>query len=852
MSYQKYIVPRIRFNRYGNDQSRDWSTVRAVKFVFRFVAGSTGVSKFDDLVVRVGADGKALTGAFRSRYKFIFDDGQFTDESLPSPVSALVGLSAEALQFQIPRDTAIAMDTQVTEVWPYIWSARMGDYYRTLNPISLNRSTRTLNEWGAFQPDGIISAKDRLRILTIGRCPGRRYTPGTDPVTSVSVAGGGSVAASTSATYASVGYNSGDGYSGSGPLFYWDPVTGDEVIAFNVSSLPVTDATGISVAVSLTFTVTRSGSSSNSFLHVCRIGGVTYSQTSPSIYTSAGSYSSSYTWTTDPSTGAAWTVAGRNAAQFGVRFNTDDDVTRIDITAWSATDSYTTAGTGNTVVTRNSLTFTIQTSEAELLLRNDRLPVNRNPPPDNIVSIVGNHFTRTLCLATDGLYISDPEHPSQFPLFQFIKIGDGTNEQNLWMHKAGGAVYIGTTVDIYRLDGDLTEYPNGTLNATLRALNVGSPPVSPAFAYEGNALVYLAADGPRAMVGENSQALRGDLELLGLGHTRYGVPPFKPSEGRHRMAMSGGYLYWIIEPDDDGTARFSAGQYLAGETASPSSRRRLLTFTHKRGSATVIYRYDFVASRWDRITYDTMRPYSITRGLNGDVLVGTKAGALTRINHGTLDNSSNIPVVLLTTNQDSGNPDRKVPLNLSLRIDTGGADAAVRVFLDGEFATTLTVNTTEESVWIGSLGDLDPFRRVQLQITGSFPRFKLYEWSVAHRNLPQHMYRFDTGPIALGNDDLRWFREIRILAQAASDFVCEVYFDDELAATETLTAESGVATVYRISLPRGTKGRQPRIVLYTTASAAATDAGFEVYWIKARTMGAGTESANLVSIWRMA
>ena len=53
------------------------------------------------------------------------------------------------------------------------------------------------------------------------------------------------------------------------------------------------------------------------------------------------------------------------------------------------------------------------------------------------------------------------------------------------------------------------------------------------------------------------------------------------------------------------------------------------------------------------------------------------------------------------------------------------------------------------------------------------------------------MYRFDTGPIALGNDDLRWFREIRILAQAASDFVCEVYFDDELAATETLTAEPG-------------------------------------------------------------
>ena len=73
MAWAKLQVPRIRFERCGVDATLDWTTVKAVKFVFTCVAGSTGQAKFDDLFVTAGADGQALTGVFRARYKYIFN-----------------------------------------------------------------------------------------------------------------------------------------------------------------------------------------------------------------------------------------------------------------------------------------------------------------------------------------------------------------------------------------------------------------------------------------------------------------------------------------------------------------------------------------------------------------------------------------------------------------------------------------------------------------------------------------------------------------------------------------------------------------------------------------------------------
>lgn len=853
MAWVKMTVPRIRFTRFGNDDTVDWSTIKAVKFIYRAIAGSTGVAKFDDLYVTAGADGNALTGLFRVRYKFVFEDGTFVDESLPSPVSAPVGLSAEALQMTIPQASAIAMDPQTTAIWPYIWSATMGAYYRTISPISMNRAKKTLNEWGAFLQDGLISADDRLRILTIGRCYGRRYTPGNDPIYSVPGTASTTSDVSDSSTVTGVGYSSGDVYSGTAPTLTWTPVSGTETALFAMTAISGNVSAIASVTTNVGFSTSGFPTSiTGGYYHVCRIGGVNYFG-ALKIYNIGTGNSSSQVWATNPSSGSAWTQSDLNNAYFGVSIDwADSSMDRLDISSFTRDNSYTITNTGNTVQSRNILTFRIQTSESALLQRNEKLPVGREAPPDDIIDIVGSHFTRTLCLSSDYLYISDPGHPSLYPIFQSIKVSDGVNEQNLWMHKAAGSVYIGTTKDIYRLVGSLVEFPNGTLDASLIAMNIGSPPISSAVAFEGNSLVYLASDGPRMLVGESSTPLRGDLNLLLLGQTRHGVPPISVSTGRHRLAMSNGYLYWAVPPQDTAVRRHSLGEWLGSPTGeiTASDRRRIATVGFGAVQEGGLLRYDFANQRWSR------RPYSrvfrsITRGQAGQVLAGTATGEVVKLETGTLDGTRDIPITILTTQQDNANPlARKVPFDISIRMDTGGATAVIGVYLDGAStpSTTFEASTSGQQIYKASIASLSPFRRAQLKFEGAFSTFKLWDWNISYRGMPQHHYYLDTGNVEVGNE-YQWYREITMLVKSDNDLMVDVYFDDVLLSTNTVTVTAGVTTQYQIPLGRAVRGRQPRVVVRTTASASANEDGFECYWVQWKVRESGNVSQKKIIKW---
>ena len=861
MGWIKMSVPRIRFTRIGNDDSLDWSVVRGVKFVYESVAGSTGSIRFDDLFVTAGADGRALTGSFRARYKYIFNDEKFTDESLPSPVSDKIGLTAEAIQIVIPRETAMAMDTQVTAIWPYIWSAPMGGFYRTIDEFSMNRSQMTVNEWGAFQPDGIIDAYDRLRIITVGLAYGRRYTPGDDPVSEVSVSTGtADVAVSDTSAPASISYTAGDGYTVvvSPQSVRWSTPTGTEYITWVMDALPVSQATITSVTTSLS--ISNQGYDPGGvfgYFHMCRIGGVNYYGTEKLCDVGA-SASSTQAWDTNPATTAAWTLAELSSATFGASIEYyGPAVTRLDCTCNVRANSYNTpGGSGNTVISRNKLTFNIQTSEAELLLRNDLLDTGRVTVPDNIIGIVGKHYDRTLCLTTDYLYFSDPGRPGVYPQLQRIKIADGVNEEALWIHKAAGAIYVGTTKDIYRIDGDLTPYPNGTLNVTLRGLNLGSPPVDSSLAFEGNALVYRASDGPRMLVGEISTPLSGDLSLLLRGMERHGIPAI-PTTGRHRMAMADGYLYWAIPPVYATDRRVSAGEWLSGEIdgiLTPTKKRRVATVGRGSCFTSVILRYNFATQKW------SYRPYSrvfhaLARTAAGAVVGGTSSGDVITLDTGTQDDSQAIPFEMWSTFQDNNKPNsRKIPFDLSIRMDTGGASVNVSVHLDGSetAATTFQASTSGQEVFVKSIADLDPFRRIQIRIEGASSTFKLYDWNVSYRDMPKHHYHVDTGNVPTGAEYVRWVRELRFLARTDYNLEVDVYFDDVLATTEPVVAVAGEDHTYRVPLVRGVKGKQLRVVIRTTADAAAGENGFELYWVKWTLMKSGNEIQAPSVVWNMA
>jgi hypothetical protein len=82
------------------------------------------------------------------------------------------------------------------------------------------------------------------------------------------------------------------------------------------------------------------------------------------------------------------------------------------------------------------------------------------------------------------------------------------------VRKALGGLYVGTSKDIYLLEGTGGELPDGTIDFTLRPLNIDHPPISEAVAQEGNLMVYLADDGWRAMGGAGSTLLSGLTSIL--------------------------------------------------------------------------------------------------------------------------------------------------------------------------------------------------------------------------------------------------------------------------------------------------------------------------------------------------
>src|SRR6185295_14025747 len=96
-------------------------------------------------------------------------------------------------------------------------------------------------------------------------------------------------------------------------------------------------------------------------------------------------------------------------------------------------------------------------SDVDALILNIRLESDNVPPPDTILDIEGPYYDRTFALTASGLYPSRRLNPDSFASGQVITVA-GADETALWVRKALGGLYIGTTKDVYNLDGDGAEY----------------------------------------------------------------------------------------------------------------------------------------------------------------------------------------------------------------------------------------------------------------------------------------------------------------------------------------------------------------------------------------------------------
>lgn len=475
----------------------------------------------------------------------------------------------------------------------------------------------------------------------------------------------------------------------------------------------------------------------------------------------------------------------------------------------------------------DALTVDILANQADLLIANEYLEVGTSGPPDDVIGIVGDHHFRTFALTAKKLIPSLPRNPGSLLPGKGIAVGSD-DETAYWVAKTIGGLYVGTSVDLYLIEGDGQEFDDGTLNFNRVPLNIAFPPVSKAFALEGNQIIYLAADGWRAFDGQVSTPVNRDaVDLLYKGQTRHGISPVNLSTGTFSAALSGGVLN-AVTPEGASTT-----------------------------SSTALHRYDSIRKMWRRDTY----PYSLTRVFretDGTILAADTVGFVRQLDTGTQDDSTDIAVVLWTPSDDNANAlGRKDPFDEFVRLDTGGANATVALHLDGSSssATSYTAASSGMGIYKKALKTADDsgvaaFRRIQHRITGSFSTFKLYDFTLAYRERPQGRMFVDTGYLDFGNQDTVWLRELILKVDSPSNLTVKVYMDDVLAATKTLTVTANVARPYTIPLGREIKGFQPRVTIETTNSANTTDVDFEAYWLRLRYRPSGneTEKTYMVNI----
>lgn len=468
--------------------------------------------------------------------------------------------------------------------------------------------------------------------------------------------------------------------------------------------------------------------------------------------------------------------------------------------------------TGGPFVGAQTIDATI--SDLSALIEDDRMETDNATPPDSIIAIEGPHFDRTLCLTATLLYPSRQLNPDSYSTGEAIRVGNAA-ETALWVKKVNEQVYVGTSRDIYRFDGDWTPQLDGTINVVKRDLGVTSPPISSAVAVGtvggSDVLVYLAADGWRVVGG--GLLVNDALSLLWRGYTRHGVSSVNVSDSsaRFRVAICKGVLFAITPEGSDTTASVR------------------------------IHVYHFAQQRWYRFVYPQAFR-SIHREQDGTLIAGDASGYVRQLDLATkTDDGSNIPVTVWTASDDNGDQfGYKNAQNLSLRLDTGSVSAAISIHLNGNSVQNRSLITAQATtdVLVSNAAETAEFIQIQFRITGSFSTFVFRGLSLRYLDNPPPLVLYDTGFVDLiGANELAWVRRIHIKARSTVTLTITPYYDGAAGVARTITVggNSGRVVVFTVDGGREDKGTTARFVV-----TAATP--FLCWWLEAEVESTGAQN----------
>jgi hypothetical protein len=152
---------------------------------------------------------------------------------------------------------------------------------------------------------------------------------------------------------------------------------------------------------------------------------------------------------------------------------------------------------------------------------------------DDIIGIEGPVAGRMALLTKRNLYLTDYLNPDAYDARIVLTLSGSTFEQCLFVVKTANVLVIGTTQDIYMVSGTYQQQSDGTFDVTISPLGIKQPPISRAVTYLNTALVYVASDGLRRLVGTYTESISAELDQLWRGQTCYGVLGFNIKGGNN-------------------------------------------------------------------------------------------------------------------------------------------------------------------------------------------------------------------------------------------------------------------------------------------------------------------------------
>ena len=461
--------------------------------------------------------------------------------------------------------------------------------------------------------------------------------------------------------------------------------------------------------------------------------------------------------------------------------------------------------------------LTVRKSELDVLIENVVLEPGAIGIPDNIVAIAGPWLNRLFCVTDEGyVYPTSSTSPSNCSVFHAIDLrryGDP-----MWAVTTSGGVYVGFTKDVIRIAGSGDESADrSSLDLYPEPLNIGNPPVDRAVYTDGATVIYRSADGLMSLTGVTVAAVaQGVTSLLWRGYSRHNLDPLNTSTGRFRCVVDNQILYLLVT---EGTGT----------------------------SPTALWRVNLVTRMWSRTYYPAHTLLSLHRPKDGRLLAGTLGGSVLKLEDGVQDDGANIPVRILWPWADGGSPfARKVPFDTQIHANTGDLVGALKITTDGDTAgTSYPFSTRKDDIYRIDTSAVPTFVKARYEVTGDFFTFRLQGVNTTYRELAQQMMVVDTGYIIPPEpSDMAWLQEAEVDCMSASDLSLEVYLDDVLYTTQPVTVKPNVRSVYPVPLPRGTKGRRPRLLLRTTAADGSGQIGFECWRMRVRLRGSG----NMIEI----